>query len=100
MEVAFGWRVNWGRVRHSSSRFPCASSQGIRRERQSDRVCLLLAHFHCYGGDRLVMYRHVLCHSTQNFLPELESILAWGNIIENKLSLVVCDCIEGMLGDY
>src|SRR5437879_5017226 len=100
MGGASGWRVNWGRVLRSSSRFHCASRRGNRRERQSDSAFLLLAHFHRHGGDRLVFHRHVLRHGSQTFLPELEAILARGYIIENELPMVVRDRIEGMLGDH
>src|SRR6266511_5345568 len=60
----------------------------------------LLAHFRRHGGDCLFSHRHVLRHGSQAFLPELEGILARGYIIENELPLVVCDRIEGMLGDH
>ena len=90
----------WGKGSTFFFSIPLRIEQGIRRERQNDGVFLLLAHFHRHGGDRLVLHRHVLCHGSQTFLPELEGILARGNIIEHELPLVVCDRIEGMLGDH
>src|SRR4030095_7752876 len=98
MGGASGWRVKWGRGRASSSRFPCAWRRTNRYERQNDS--LLLAHFRRHGGDHLFSHSYVLRHGSQAFLPELEDILARGDVVEHKLPPVIRGRIEGVMGAH
>src|SRR2546426_6101993 len=60
---------------------------------------LLPAHFHG-DGRNAVRHAHLLRHRAQGFLPELDGVPAGGDVVEEKLSLIVGDRVKGMLGHH